>query len=66
MQKAPGHTKESEATKVMDTLPIIKDISISGKITIRNILTANYTYYEANRDKESGTTIQWYADWKSD
>ena len=60
--KGTGHTVTSDPTEKVDTLPIAKNITISGELKIGKTLTASYEYEDAEKDQESGTTIQWYAD----
>ncbi|MBR1970816.1 MAG: S-layer homology domain-containing protein [Clostridia bacterium] len=39
--------------------PEAQDVSIDGIVAAGNILTGEYTYYDANDDKENGTSFQW-------
>jgi len=43
-----------------NSFPTATNLSISGDPTIGQTLTANYTYYDAEGNTESGTTFQWY------
>ena len=61
MQKVLGNTIKSARTEAIDTLPIATNVNITGTLEIGKTLTANYEYFDANGDKESGTTYQWYA-----
>lgn len=42
--------------------PEVSNASISGKVTVGNIISAYYTFYDINGDKESGSVCTWYVD----
>ena len=46
-RKRNGHTVTSEPTEKIDTLPIAKNITISGELKVGKTLTANYEYEDA-------------------
>lgn len=43
-----------------NSAPVATNVSISGDLEIGAVLTATYTYFDAEGDAESGTTFQWY------
>lgn len=40
--------------------PEAQNLKISGKLLVASTLKGSYVYYDADDDKEDGTTIQWY------
>lgn len=51
---------KSSAFNTSNTAPTASSLSITGNLENEQILTANYSYYDASNVSESGTTIQWY------
>ena len=55
-----GTPASDVATKHTNDVPTASDVSISGTLTIEEVLTGSYTYADEDADTESGTTYQWY------
>ncbi|MFV0531124.1 MAG: endonuclease [Flavobacteriales bacterium] len=45
---------------ITNTIPTLMELTVSGNLTVNSVLTATYTFYDADGDQENGTTYQWY------
>jgi hypothetical protein len=52
--------KDSPATLPDNAPPVATGLSVSGTIEVGKIVTAEYTYSDAENNPEGGTTFQWY------
>ena len=41
-------------------IPVAQSVALSGTEVVGQVLTANYTYFDADADAEGTTTFQWY------
>jgi 1,4-alpha-glucan branching enzyme len=61
---APGEFKIFTTKKLtkpnIPSAPIASNLSITGKATVGQELTASYNYSDADNDIEAGSIIQWY------
>lgn len=51
-------TAEFDVSK--NDIPVAQSPALSGTETVGQVLTANYTYFDADGDVEGTTTFQWY------
>ena len=55
-----GSSNTDTSTKDTNDPPTASSISVSGTLTVGELLTGNYTYTDPDTDPESGTSYKWY------
>lgn len=57
---APSHCSSWMGPIASNAKPVASSLSITGTLKVNNLLTAVYTYYDAESDPEGTSLFQWY------
>ena len=60
LQVYNGSNWENIYCPTSNTMPLAKNVSVSGILSVGELLTANYTYEDAEGDVEGTSLYQWY------
>jgi hypothetical protein len=55
----PGTPVASSGTAILNSLPIVSNLSITGSSSVGSLLTGHYTYSDIDSDAEGTSTFRW-------